>query len=259
MSARDHAAFAAAAVDPAVARPGRASGLRAPWLAGLLAWVLTTGGPALAADAAGAEASVAAQRERIARQRAAAHALHAERVYDCSRRFAVTDCTERARRERSAVLDALRREEEVLDAGERRRRAAERLESIRQKAEASARPRPALAPASSPERASGTPRSRRSDADSRDAGRVAPGRGGGDAGRRADRPATRRPAHAGHAPSEPDAAAAAQRAAATRERQERAANREAGRAATAASRPAAAPLPPRPEIPAPADRPASRP
>jgi colicin import membrane protein len=68
-----------------------------------------------------------AERARIEAERTVVNDRFAEQKRACSSRFAVTDCVEKATRERNAALSDLRRQERVLDDAERKRRAAERL------------------------------------------------------------------------------------------------------------------------------------
>ena len=85
--------------------------------------LLLAAGPALAQDDA-------AERERIGRERAAAEARFTEQEKTCRARFAVTDCVNKATRERNAALSELRRQERILDAEERQRRAAQRQQEL---------------------------------------------------------------------------------------------------------------------------------
>ncbi|HUP09085.1 MAG TPA: hypothetical protein VMU47_18130 [Caldimonas sp.] len=96
---------------------------------------------------------VAAERQRIAAARAAAEQHYAERERECRQRFAVTACMDDAQRERRATLGALRREENVLDEGQRQARAADRREELDERARTDAQR--ASAPARSPRAASG--------------------------------------------------------------------------------------------------------
>jgi colicin import membrane protein len=80
-----------------------------------------------------------AERERIARERAAAELAYARQQRVCAERFFVTACLDQAREDRRQVVDGLRREALRLDTDERRRQAAQRLELIRQKTEAERR------------------------------------------------------------------------------------------------------------------------
>jgi colicin import membrane protein len=207
------------------------------WLAGLL-------------SLAHGQTAPAEERRRIAQEREQVLAEHARREYECSQRFAVTACVDAAKADRRSRVDALRRQEEVLDSDERRRRAAARLESIRQKTEADARLRPPgaavvpvdAAPAASAPRAAphalpaqpSPPPPRADRADERPpAAKPAVPR---------DRPAA--------APRAADRAAAAERARTTRQRQEAAAEADRARKqAPAPTRTPAASLPPRPPIP----------
>ena len=83
-----------------------------------------------------AQADAGVERERVARERAVAEAVFAQQQRVCAERFFVTACLDRAREDRRRVVDGLRQEELRLDTDERRRRAALRLELIRQKTEA---------------------------------------------------------------------------------------------------------------------------
>lgn len=91
---------------------------------------------AWAAEPVGDEAG---QRLRIESERRQAEHEFELKLRDCQTRFAVTACVEAAQAARRDKVHGLRRQEEVLDGNERRRRAAERLEVIRQKTEAQAR------------------------------------------------------------------------------------------------------------------------
>jgi len=96
---------------------------------------------------------VAAERQRIEAARAAAEQRYAERERECRQRFAVTACIDDAQRERRATLGALRREQNVLDEGQRQARAAERREELDLRARTDAER--ASAAARSPRAASG--------------------------------------------------------------------------------------------------------
>lgn len=209
------------------------------WLTGACLW-----------PGAQAQSDEAFQRQRIDRERAQAEASFAQQEYVCSQRFAVTACLEAAKSERRAQLDGLRRQEEVLDANERRRRAGARLEVIRQKTEAeaalraahgasSARSTPAATaasatPPSSPVRTTAPPPADTPAPPTPAAAPTSPKAAAADAGRR--RAAA--------------ASAAAERAEATRNEREKALQAEKARTGPATStRPSAAPLPPRPAIP----------
>lgn len=88
-----------------------------------------------------------AERARIARERSEATALFEQRQRDCEQRFAVTSCVDEARAAHRQTLLRLRGQESVLDEAERKRRAAQRMEAIRDKVSAEAArdatPRPA--------------------------------------------------------------------------------------------------------------------
>ncbi|MDR2992209.1 MAG: hypothetical protein LBU72_09905 [Burkholderiaceae bacterium] len=80
-----------------------------------------------------------AERKRIADGRAAAQARYEQDRRDCWQRFAVNACLDRARDRRRAVLDALRHDELTLNAQERQRRTAARLDEIARKQAESAK------------------------------------------------------------------------------------------------------------------------
>lgn len=105
---------------------------RRQWLLALLVPVLVG---AAAAQSGGADDS-ARQRLRIAEQRAQAETAWQARRVTCADRFAVTACMEAAEASYRQQVDALDRELDVLDTQQRRLRAAERLEIIRQKSAA---------------------------------------------------------------------------------------------------------------------------
>jgi TolA-binding protein len=71
--------------------------------------------------------------ERIRVERAQAEAAYALREDECRQRFAVTSCIDEARRERRQVIDRLREQQIRIDEAQRKERAAQRLEDIRQK------------------------------------------------------------------------------------------------------------------------------
>ena len=92
-------------------------------------------GLCLALGAARAEAPLnpAAERDRIARERAAVEAQFTERQAACQSRFAVTDCVDAARQERREARAPLRRQAIALDDAQRKQRTAERQGSVRAK------------------------------------------------------------------------------------------------------------------------------
>ena len=94
-------------------------------------------GPALAVPQGLADAPfaqwLAAQRQRIAQGRAAARQRYHDDERACWQRFAVNDCLRDARLQRRGVLDALRRDEQGVNAAERERRTGERLRAIEDK------------------------------------------------------------------------------------------------------------------------------
>jgi colicin import membrane protein len=67
----------------------------------------------------------AAERARIREERSAAEARYAEEQKTCRAHFAVTDCIDKVTREHNARLADLRRQENLLNDAERKRRAAE--------------------------------------------------------------------------------------------------------------------------------------
>jgi hypothetical protein len=75
------------------------------------------------------------ERERIARERAAAQARFEEQQRVCQSRFVVTACIDRARAERREALDHLTEQERVLDEARRKHRAAQRAAEIRARVE----------------------------------------------------------------------------------------------------------------------------
>jgi colicin import membrane protein len=86
---------------------------------------------AMAAAAAHAQSPEdAAERERIAGERAVAEGRYVEAQKVCRGKFAVNDCLEKARREHNDVVSGLKRQERVLNDAERKRRAAERQKEI---------------------------------------------------------------------------------------------------------------------------------
>ena len=87
-------------------------------MVGLLAWATA----AAAQGVAGGDelpARIAAERERLQRERAAIEEVHQARQRDCWQRFAVNECLREVRRSRHAALDPLRQQELQLNAQER--------------------------------------------------------------------------------------------------------------------------------------------
>ena len=106
-----------------------------------------------------ARADDAAERTRIARERAEATALFEQRQRECGQRFAVTACVDQARAEHRQVLSRLRRQEGVLDEAQRKQRAAQRMADIREKVSAEeARERAPRPARREPELRASTPR-----------------------------------------------------------------------------------------------------
>lgn len=93
-------------------------------------------------------AADALERERIARERSAAHATYAEQQRRCAGEFAVEACLAPARKARRSTLDGLARESALLDSQIRRRRAADSALRVERKLQAAA-------PAASADAASG--------------------------------------------------------------------------------------------------------
>lgn len=77
---------------------------------------------------------VAAERARIAAERTRINARFAQEEKACHQRFAVNDCLNRNLAWQRAELAELRRQEIVLNDDERRRRAAERIDTLDEKA-----------------------------------------------------------------------------------------------------------------------------
>ena len=86
-------------------------------------------GAAMADDAA----SERAERDRIRLERGQVEAAFNARETECRRRFVVTPCLDAARRARREAMEGLRRQEAVLDEAQRKQRAAQRIEDIRNK------------------------------------------------------------------------------------------------------------------------------
>lgn len=81
---------------------------------------------------------VAAERARIASERAAITTRFAAEERACHQRFAVNDCLNRNLAWQREALGALRRQEILINDSERQRRAAERLDSLEEKSRAQA-------------------------------------------------------------------------------------------------------------------------
>jgi hypothetical protein len=94
-------------------------------------------GQALAAQAPAEDALLApwlrTERARVASARAAAETQFTEDERTCWRRFAVNDCIRQARQVRRAFTDRLQQEDLALNAVERSRRTAQRLETLENK------------------------------------------------------------------------------------------------------------------------------
>ncbi len=79
------------------------------------------------------ESNFATEKARIARERNAAEALYKVEEKACYQKFAVNDCVKDARDKRRAVMTELHRQEVAVNDVERKRKAAERLQSIAEK------------------------------------------------------------------------------------------------------------------------------
>ena len=133
-----------------------------------------------AALSASAQGLVTPERERarIAGERAAAETRYAERQRECATRFVVTSCVEDAKRDRRETLTRLKLEQNRLDDGLRKQRAAERADAIRRRREDDAQRSSEAAQRPPREHAARDP---------------------------LDRPSAARPAGEGHAPTETEA------------------------------------------------------
>ena len=78
-----------------------------------------------------ATTNAAAERERIARERADVQAAFTKQEAACQNRFVVTPCLEAARKAEREAQARLRRQEVLLDEQARKQRAAERAQAIR--------------------------------------------------------------------------------------------------------------------------------
>jgi hypothetical protein len=74
----------------------------------------------------------ASERERIARERAAAQARFVLKDRECQARFAVTACVDEAKRERRSTLTELRSRSATLDEADRKQRAERRRQAIQE-------------------------------------------------------------------------------------------------------------------------------
>lgn len=197
--------------------------------------------------------SVAAERERIRGERAAAEAGFAEAQKACYSRFAVHDCIDAARRARNATLAGLRAQELSLNEAERKRKAAERLRELEERQspqrQEEAAERRARSVAEQQQRASELADKKES-RDRKAAEAAAREPRTPRAPREAPRPHPTRQPHAPKAHG-PDADEAARNRAAYEERQREAAERRARLEKRLAerSKPAAAPLPANPPAP----------
>lgn len=117
------------AAHPAARRVGAARWLPA------LTWLVAAGAWAQGTTALGAS-PLAAERARIADARAQIAQQFAREEQACHQRFAVNDCLNRNLAWQRAALADLRRQEILLNDGERQRQAAERLERLDDKGRA---------------------------------------------------------------------------------------------------------------------------
>jgi len=76
---------------------------------------------------------VAAERDRIKTERAAADKKHQDAQKACRAKFAVNDCLDQARREHNVVAQELKRQEHVLNEAERKRKGAAAQKRIDEK------------------------------------------------------------------------------------------------------------------------------
>ena len=86
-----------------------------------------------AVQAAGGDIDDRVERTRIRNERVAANSGFLERERECRTRFVVTACVNAARRDQRETLARLRSEEAVLDDAQRKQRAAQRMDTIREK------------------------------------------------------------------------------------------------------------------------------
>ena len=75
---------------------------------------------------------LSAQRQRLATEKQAARQRHDTAETACWQRFAVNDCLQRARQRLRTENDALRQQELALNAHERQRHSASRLQKLEQ-------------------------------------------------------------------------------------------------------------------------------
>ncbi len=127
------------ATAPSARRAGRLAG----WL--LAICCLAVAAPIRAQSVA----DDASRRERIEIERRQADAVLEQRRWECSRRFVVTACIDKARATHRDAVESLNREEEAIDSRARQARAARRLEIIGEKTEAFAKLGPVPTPPTS--------------------------------------------------------------------------------------------------------------
>lgn len=98
-------------------------------------WFLLSTWPLLAAAQVAAPTLIDAdaQRERLSQERAAHEAAFLQAKEQCYQRFAVSDCLTDARRARRLALDALHRQELLLNDQERQTKALDAQQRIQEK------------------------------------------------------------------------------------------------------------------------------
>jgi len=129
MRAHPRSAFGASPSSGCRRRTGEAGSVAIAWRWALVACSLLTLPVAHAATPRGD----AAERERIAAERAVVETRFAEERLACQRNFVVTSCVDAARKRERDGLASLRRQEALLDEAQRRQRAADRMAAIRAK------------------------------------------------------------------------------------------------------------------------------
>jgi hypothetical protein len=103
-------------------------------LLSLLLWLAAGGVLAQAPTRADdVPARIAAERERLQRERSTIEQTHATRMRECWQHFAVNACLREVRRSRHAALDPIRSQELELNAQERAWHTQQRDERLREK------------------------------------------------------------------------------------------------------------------------------
>ncbi len=99
----------------------------------LMLWVQAAmGQPTLALSSA--QIDVDAERQRIQAERVQETERHARQEISCYARFAVTDCLLANRAQRRETLDQLQKQESAIQAKQRKEKAFEQLQRVRDKA-----------------------------------------------------------------------------------------------------------------------------